>query len=87
MVIREAYRVQRDILAGYGGTVGVGVGLRISGVKAPGLIKVCDLDTGGQAGKLLGQAARAGLEVGLAQNWVKKLISSLLLILELEPNG
>lgn len=41
MVIREAYWVQRDILAGYEGTGGVGVGLRISGVKDPELIKVC----------------------------------------------
>lgn len=73
----------RDILAATGiGWGGVGQG--------PGVRRV-PLDTGRQAGRLPGQAAQQGLapglEVGLAQKWVGKLISSPLLILELEPNG
>lgn len=56
MVIRIAYRVQRDILAGCGGTGGVGVGLRISRVKVPGDdSRVCLR----QADGLPGQAAWA----------------------------
>lgn len=88
MVIREAYRVQRDILAGCGETRGVG-GLRISRGKGPGLKNECALDTGRQAGfqvKLPGRDLAPGLEVGFAQKWVGKLVSSPLLIPEMETH-
>lgn len=59
-------------------------------MKGPGVRHV-PLDTSRQAGrlpvKLPRQGLTPGLEVGLAQKWVGKLISCPLLILDLEPNG
>lgn len=81
MVVRAAYRAQRDILAGYGGTDGAGWVKEVKG-RGPGATDV-PLDTGRQAGfqvKLPGRGLASGLGVG-------KLVSSPLLILELEPNG
>lgn len=66
-----------------------GWGLRISRVEGPGLKNECALDTGRQAGfqvKLPRQDLAPGLEVGFAQKWVGKLVSSPLLILEMGTN-